>query len=126
MFADKIKEPDDYLNHSERMLVEAGMFEIYPKLGKYYYELCNQFKLKYYESNISVFNKLAGLLEVDAQIQILIEMIETLKTYYEEFELSEEEIIEMIQNDKKCFYRELTGNSNRDDPKWCLIYLSEE
>jgi hypothetical protein len=40
--------------------------------------------------------------------------------------MDEHEIICMIKNDKKSYYRELTGQKNNQVPKWSLIYLSEE
>ena len=71
--------------------------------------------------------EMGWLLEIDAQVQFLIELAETLKSNFEdEFGLSEEEIIKMIKSNKNSFYRELTGYTNKDNPTWSLICLSED
>lgn len=122
-----MNKPEDYLEHSEQLLIGIGIFKIYPKLSEFYYDLCKEFKRVYYKSDISTFGKWGWLLEIDAQVQILIELAETLKSNFEdEIGMTEEEIIKMIKSDKKSFYRELTGYTNKDNPTWSLIYLSED
>lgn len=127
MLADQMNNPEDYLEYSEQLLIDIGIFKIYPKLSAFYYDLCKEFKLVYYKSDISTFGKWGCLLEIDAQVQILIDLAETLKANFkDEFGLAEEEIIKMIKSDKNSFYRELTGYKNKDNPPWSLIYLSED
>lgn len=70
---------------------------------------------------------MSALLSIDAQIQILLDLTETTRTdLCQEIGMNEEEVISMIRNDHKYYYRELTGVSRDQDPRWCLIYLSEE
>ncbi len=108
-------------------IVKRRVLTAYPKLFTYYQELCDEFEHIYYDQSKSLFVQLKALLAIDAQIQILLELFENSKTNLcKEFCMDEHEIICMIKNDKKSYYRELTGQKNNQVPKWSLIYLSEE
>lgn len=126
MLAEKIHNPDEYLAYSKQVLTRSGFFEKYKKIGVYYEDLCFEFKT-IYGNHESLFKKIGKLLAVDAQIQILLELVNVFNSGFPiEFELGEEHMIDMIQRDKNCFYRELTGSTMKETPKWGLIYLSEK
>lgn len=127
MLSEQIKEPQDYLAYSQQVLAEIGMFETYPQLSEYYQELCRQFHQAYYDQSVNLFIQLSSLLAVDAQIQILLDLVIDVETdLCRELGMSETEIIKMIKRDKKYFYREITGVGICQQPRWHLIYLSEE
>lgn len=127
MFVNTVENPEDYLAHSHKQLKEREVFERYPQISQYYFDLCKEFRRVYYEQSTTFFNQFALLLGIDAQIQILLELMEVSNYKVpEEFGMTEEAIIQMIRRDKKSFYRELTGQTTLDRPKWGLIYLSEE
>ncbi|MGL9847811.1 hypothetical protein IGJ91_002981 [Enterococcus sp. DIV0765f] len=127
MLAEKIKTPEDYLAYSEYALKEAGGLESYPSICEYYHDLRKQFIDVFHDEELLPFEKWGKLLQVDAQIQILLELLEFTKgDIIKELGMSEDQIIRMIRHDKKSFYRELTGENTAQDPRWGLIYLSEE
>lgn len=127
MISENIKEPKDYLCYSKEVLLSVGVLTDYPNIFHYYQELCDEFEHIYYDQSKSLFVQLKALLAIDAQIQILLELFENSRTNLcQEFCMDEHEIICMIKNDKKSYYRELTGQKNNQLPKWSLIYLSEE
>ncbi|EPH94413.1 hypothetical protein D922_01577 [Enterococcus faecalis 06-MB-DW-09] len=124
MLAETIQTPEEYLAYSRKELIGKGFFNKYKKIEMYYEGLCLEFK-EIYDSDESFFKKWGQLLSVDAQIQILLEWNKALSEG-EAFEFEEEKIINMIRQDKKYFYREITGGSMNEIPRWGLIYLSEE
>lgn len=127
MLAETIKSPEEYLSYFEGVLHQTGVFESCLKIKEYYFELHEQFITIYHDEEIFQFEKWGKLLEVDAQIQILLEFaIYAKKDLKEELGMSEEQFVQMIRRDKKTFYRELTGETARNKPRWGLIYLSEE
>lgn len=66
------------------------------------------------------------LLSIDAEIQLILEIVEFSRSeLLKDFKMNEDKIIKIIKFDKKYFYRELTGYTVKDDPRWSLIYLSE-
>lgn len=127
MISENIKEPKDYLCYSKEVLLSLGVMTDFPQIFHFYQELCNEFEYIYYDRSKNLFDQLKALLAIDAQIQILLELFENSRTNLcKEFCMDEHEIICMIKNDKKSYYRELTGQKNNQVPKWSLIYLSEE
>ncbi|WP_213355532.1 DUF7006 family protein [Enterococcus casseliflavus] len=127
MLADKIESSDEYLAYSKKILTESGVLKEFPKISDYYYDLCAKFKCTFNDMELTPLKKMRDLLDLDAQIQILLELtLVSSMNLVEDYEMSEEEIIQMILNDKKTYYRELTGGNTKQAPKWGLIYLSEE
>lgn len=126
MLAETIHSPEEYLAYSQQVLTKSGFIEKYQKIAAYYEELCLEFKT-IYANQESLFKKFGKLLAVDAQLQILLELVNVFKGEFPlEFELEEEHLIDMIRQDKNSYYRELTGFTMREAPKWGLIYLSEK
>lgn len=110
MISENIKEPKDYLCYSKEVLRSLGVMTDFPKIFHFYQELCNEFEYIYYDRSKNLFDQLKALLAIDAQIQILLELFENSRTNLcKEFCMDEHEIICMIKNDKKSYYRELTG-----------------
>lgn len=126
MLATKISGAEEYLAYSKQILSHSDIFKECPKIKGFYEELCTRFKEILAEQTDNYFLQLGQLLAVDAQIQILMELIGLVKeSLLVDFQMTEEEIIRMIQKDKNVFYRELTGRRVTEEPKWGLIYLSE-
>lgn len=127
MISEEIKEPQDYLSYSREVLRSVGVITAYPQIFAFYQELCSEFEGIFYDRSSNLFDSLRALLAVDAQIQILLELVGNAKAdLCKELGMNESEIIRMIKNDKRYFYRELTGLKTNQLPKWSLIYLSEE
>ncbi|MCW6016130.1 hypothetical protein K1Y38_25590 [Serratia marcescens] len=127
MLAETIKSPEEFLFYSKYMLQQSGVLKSYPKINDYYNDLCAQFIYVFHDEELLPFEKWGKLLQVDAQIQMLLELLEfTKEDIPKTFGMSEDQIIRMIHHDKKTFYRELTGENIAQNPRWGLIYLSEE
>lgn len=127
MLADKLNTPEDYLAYSRNRLRETGLKEVYLKISTFYEALCDQFTATFYDPEQTPFVKWGNLLNIDAQIQILLEFAERAeKEYVESFGLSEDELIQIIQKDKSTFFWELTGGRINQAPKWGLIFLGED
>lgn len=127
MLAETIHNPEEYLAYFRQVLEETGFLSDYPKINVYYKELCSNFEEIYHDDMQNPFLKWGMLLQIDAQLQILIELAEiTNKDLVIDFGMMEEEIIEMTRHDKNYFYREITGGNIHQKPKWGLIYLGEE
>lgn len=127
LLARLIQEPDEYLAYSHLVLADAKIFDELPEVKKFYDELCVEFKAVFSKPNNNFFTQLGQLLAIDAQIQILLELIVlTTDHLLIDLQMTESEIIQMIQRDRKTFYREITGGNIKEKPKWALIYLSEE
>lgn len=125
MLAETITKPEEYLLYSNKILLKAKITDSYPKIFEYYCELCEQFKAIFYDDD-NLFLKMGKLLSIDAEIQMILEIVESSKNeLLKGFKMSEDQIIQMIKFDKKYFYRELTGYTVKDNPRWSLIYLSE-
>lgn len=126
MLAETIHNPEEYLAYSKKVLLAGGFLGKYPKIAAYYEELCLEFTA-IYANQEPLFKKFGNLLAVDAQLQILLELVNVFKGDFPlDFELEEEHVIDMIRQDKDSYYRELTGFTMREAPKWGLIYLSEK
>ncbi|SFE56917.1 hypothetical protein SAMN04487887_11711 [Enterococcus casseliflavus] len=126
MLAETIHSPEEYLAYSKKVLMDSGFLEKHQKIAAYYEELCLEFKA-IYGNQEPLFKKFGNLLAVDAQLQILLELVNVFKgDFPRDFELKEEHLIDMIRQDKDSYYRELTGFTMREVPKWGLIYLSEK
>lgn len=127
MLAELFNDPDDYLDYFNRKLNEKGIFETYSQLSKFSHELQDEFKKTYYNEKINQFSKWGNLLTIDAQLQILLELLEFKQIdIIREYKMSEEDIIQLIKRDCKTYYRELTGKKIDEIPDLGLIYLSEE
>ncbi|WP_430618336.1 hypothetical protein IGI78_000535 [Enterococcus sp. DIV1767] len=125
MLAETITKPEEYLLYSKKILIKAKITGSYPKIFEYYCELCEQFKAIFYDDD-NLFLKMGKLLSIDAEIQMILEIVEFSRSeLLKDFKMNEDKIIKIIKFDKKYFYRELTGYTVKDDPRWSLIYLSE-
>lgn len=124
MLAESFENPDAYLAHSQKVFAE---FEgNYPQIEAYYQELSLHFRTTYYDNEAPLFIKMGRLLAIDAQLIMLSELFEGHSMeVLNDLGMSEVEVIEMIKQDKDCFYREITGESRLVEPKHRLIYLSE-
>lgn len=121
-----METPEEYLSRYDQSVIEHSFIIKNPEIFKFYLDLRTKFLKKYNQQNINFFDKLKNLLDIDAQLQILLSLIKsTRQDLCDEFGMTEAEIIDMISKDKKCFYRELTGLEMTHPVPWQMIYLSE-
>lgn len=124
MLAESFENPDAYLAYSQKVLGDCE--GKYQKIAVYFRELSLQFRTTFYDQEVSLFIKMGRLLAIDAQLIMLNELFEGDSIeVLNDLGMNEEEVIEMIKQDKDCFYREITGESRLVEPKHRLIYLSE-
>ncbi|WP_347081789.1 DUF7006 family protein [Enterococcus mundtii] len=122
----RIETPEEYLAYYDQRVINHSFISKHPEMFEFYLDLRTKFLMTYQQKDATLFLKLAILLDIDAQLQILLELIKsTNKSLCEELGMTESEIISMIAKDKKCFYRELTGLDMNHSVPWQLIYLSE-
>ncbi|MDT2521723.1 DUF7006 family protein [Enterococcus raffinosus] len=110
-----------YFDQRIKVKKESGELQ-YPLIDDFYTHL--RFELvSTFETEMPFFDKMAKLLDLDAQLHILIQLLD-LDRYCED--LSEEIIVSCAKKDRYVFYRELTGLSIKEQVPWSLIYLSEQ
>jgi hypothetical protein len=126
MFAEFFETPEAYLIYFQESFAKVS--GEYPKMAVYLEELVRQFKKVYSDSQMVFFLKLGHLLAIDAQMNMLVELVDSAKSekLTTDLGMNEDEIIEMIQQDKDYFYREITGEDWLARPKNRLIYFSEQ
>lgn len=122
-----IDSPDAYLAYFHEHLVASGQLTPFPKLLAYYHDLAAQFTTIYENHSEEFFSIWRQLLAIDAQLQILLELNQlNLLILMQDGEMTEDDILKMIQTDCKSYYRELLGYRINETPRWGLIFLSEE
>ncbi|MBV6373065.1 hypothetical protein IGJ74_000828 [Enterococcus sp. AZ009] len=121
--AEKISTVEDYLAPIDESLEKSDLFVESLLLREYYESLKSEFRLILENSKNNTFLKIAELLRIDAQFQIMVEFCTNF--HWSNFELEEEGLVELIRNDCQYFYRELSGLTMHHQPPWGLIYLSE-
>lgn len=109
---------EEYFQHIDQEILEKIVFD-YPKLAAYYENLKKAFAVV---EDLDSFQVIKHLLAVDAQIQILIEYLrwDFLEVY------SEEEVIQQIKEDSRCYYREKTGLHSSDPIPLGILYLGDQ
>lgn len=121
--AERISTVEDYLAPIDESLEKSDLFVESLLLREFYESLKNEFRLTLNNSKKNTFVKIAELLRIDAQFQIMVEICTNF--HWSNFELEEEGLVELISNDCQYFYRELSGLTMHHKPPWGLIYLSE-
>ncbi|MBW9325014.1 hypothetical protein FG877_15930 [Enterococcus casseliflavus] len=122
-----IESPEAYLEYFQKRLVVSGQLTSFPKLLAYYNDLAYQFTTIYENHSETVFSTWRQLLAINAKLQILLDLYQfDLLTLIHDCEMTEEDILKMIQTDYKSYYRELLGYGINEVPRWGLIFLSEE
>ncbi|WP_430610378.1 DUF7006 family protein [Enterococcus sp. DIV0876] len=89
------------------------------------YEMYQQLKQKFFDTLASVDAENAltiwtDLLDIDAKLQIMSDLIND-----DVFELSEQEIIQLTNNDYKNYFRELVGLNELDQVPHSLLFLRQ-
>lgn len=74
MLAKMIDDPEGYLDYSRKILNKSDSLTNLNEVWAYYEELCRQFKVIYFSPQIHFLREWGELLEIDAQIQILLEL----------------------------------------------------
>lgn len=108
----------EYFRTIDHEVLEKISFD-YPKLTAYYYQLKESFEVA---EELEAFQAVRKLLAIDAQIQILIEYLrwDLLEIY------SEEEVIQRLKEDSRCYYREKTGLRSSDAVPLQILYLGDQ
>lgn len=125
MHINKVDSPKTYLSFFYNIISEYDCQEKYPLIYLFFQDLCQQFE-QCYEENIPLFNKMAHLLAIDAQLQIIIECLPLHDGNEMIHNFGEEWFVNMVKKDKAYYYRELVGHNMNIKPPWGIIYLSEE
>lgn len=103
MLAETITKPEEYLLYSNKILLKDKITDSYPKIFEYYCELCEQFKAIFYDDD-NLFLKMGKLLSIDAEIQMILEIVEFSRSeLLKDFKMNEDQIIKIIKFDKKIF-----------------------
>jgi len=121
----KIQKTSDYLEHFKKSVTNSFWKE-YVKLAKYYQELCEEFLKIANDTEKHFISCMRNILLVDAKIQMLFQFIVYIENNPIGFELSEDEIIEIIEISKSCYYRELLGGSLYNESPWMIICISDQ
>lgn len=122
MKLNSVASATDYLVYFTQKLNKLHINE-YPELLEYYQRLHHEF-LEISESDDPFFVRLKEVFLIEAKFQILLMMIEHIESL--DMELSEKELIQMVEEDSTCFYREMTGQRKNASITWSMIYLSEK
>ena len=116
MLAEKIAGAEEYLAHFQTELEKQGVLRFFPKLNAFYHRLAKEFLTIFHSKEENLFVQWGNLMEISNNRK---------EGLLDDLGMSEEEVIEMIENDHKYFYREITGAKLTQKPKMGLIYLSE-
>lgn len=122
MKLNSVTSATDYLAYFNKKFNELHIYE-YPELLEYYQRLHQKF-LEISESDDLFFIRLKEVFLIEAKFQILLMMIEHIES--SDVGLSEKELIQMVEEDSTCFYREMTGQRKNASITWSMIYLSEK
>ena len=116
-----VETPEDYLSYFFQKQEELD-FASSPKLDRYFQQLCQSF-LEIGMVEEPLFLQIKQLLQIEAKLQILLFFMEYKKN--DSLDLSETEIIQLINNDSHCFFREIVGQRKDSPISWSLINLGE-
>lgn len=115
----------EYLDYFDK-LIKADFWKTHPQLHTYYIKICTEL-IQIDEEEITNFILcMRKVLLIDAKMQMLVQFINYKKEKPEIFDLSEEEIIKIIESSKTSYYRELLGKHNNKQSPWTLICLSDQ
>ncbi|MBW9323879.1 hypothetical protein FG877_09995 [Enterococcus casseliflavus] len=122
-----IEDPKTYLSYFKNHIEQSKKINKFPKVKSYYQELEAQFLAACNDRESKLFSVWRKLLSIDAQLQILLDVIHLgILDLVKRGEMTEEAIINMVKGDQKSYYRELCGYTTNHPPRWALIYLSEK
>lgn len=120
---EEISTMQDYFNFMEQTLGQSFAAR-YPLLNEYYHDL-KQACLKLNQCpRKDLFDSLKEILNLDAQLQILMDYNQWIKTNFYEIS-SEEDLIKQIKKDSHSFYRELAGLNISSKIPIGVIYLGD-
>lgn len=119
-----VQTAEEYLIYYEEAIEWDQVVKLFPKTYALYQTLGDQFRKEYRQASKQLFHSLRKLLEIDAQLQILVQLFQREQDW--SFMMADEELVEMIIRDKKSFYRENAGLRTNDQAPWGLMYLSEQ
>ncbi|EPM7559437.1 DUF7006 family protein [Enterococcus faecium] len=112
---------EDYLATFESMLNSRGMKK-FKKIECYFEQI--KFDIYSCVQNISkemIMESIVELITLDAKLSLLNESLR----YMEYYEMTEIELIKMVENDYKNYNKEKCGYSLTQSPPFSLIYLSD-
>ena len=111
---------EEYFEVMDRKVL-GNLTHDYTKLIAHYQKLKTHCYSLEQEIGKNVFAAVRELLAIDAKVQILLEYIQW--HLYDVY--SEEEIIQRVEEDSRCYYRERTGLKASDRIPAGIMYVSE-
>ncbi|WP_430611839.1 DUF7006 family protein [Enterococcus sp. DIV0876] len=120
-----IKDIDEYLYHFEEKLA-LRFFDERPYITSYYHSLKEEMSGIAYKNEIPFIERMRTLLKLDAKLQILHDLTRLQTEVTDGFDLSEHELIEIVENDSNTYYRETLGKRTSDSVPWKLSCLGDQ
>lgn len=125
MSLNEIQHASEYLSYFDQQFLH-GVLRDKPVLTDYYCTLRHQMIELSTEEGNTLFEGSRQLLALDAKLQILFQLTQMQRELEKEDLFTEEEIIQMVETDSHCFYRELIGAKKTDAVSWGVLFLSEQ
>lgn len=116
-----IQSLEAYIDYYEGQVFVPNFQEKYPNLTKNFFSLCEQFQSISNQNDVSLFLQVRSWLIIEAQLQVLVLACKNIDW----IQMTEKEILVLVNRDSKSFYRELTGFTKNEAVPWGLIYLGE-
>lgn len=114
---------DEYLRYYDEQIDLTNIQKLFPKVTSLYHSLCNEFR-ELCETQLSiVFQIVEKMFRIDAQLQIITELLK--QSSIIDDQLSDDELVRIIEDGKDSFYREMIGLKVTDQPPWGLMFLSD-
>lgn len=111
--------PDIFLKN----YINLFQLQDFPLIKQFCLDLKEEFKVICFRKYDNILQQISELLEIDAQLQMFLDVFKY--DFFRELNLTEEQIIEMIQHDKNMYYRQLVGLGINQNAPTGLIFLSE-
>lgn len=120
---EELNSIDEYFHYFEECLNEKNQLKELKKVYPIFLSLCDEFKKVVISENITFFEKISRVLELDAKLQLIVNWFgdRNWQSYFDEGE-----IVQYIEEDIGCYYRELTGLSKNSKIPRGIIYMSEK
>lgn len=112
--------PESYLLN----FTELYQLNEFPLIQKTCLDLRENFRRISYAKYDNILQQIADLLDIDAQLQLFYEFRQN--DLFKEFNITEEEVVKMIEQDKNVYYRQLAGIGTNQSAPIGIIYLSEK
>lgn len=120
---EELNSIDEYFHYFEEYLNEKNQLKELKQVYTIFFSLRDEFKKVVVSENITFFEKISRVLELEAKLQLVVNWFgdQNWQSYFDE-----EKIIQSIEEDIGCYYRELTGLSKNSKIPRGIIYMSEK